>query len=337
MLPVRAAVSYKSANAVACLRISCGDWTRFRVGSPSTRSNWTEPSCQPLESVSHVTHIHHALDIFRDGRVAPQLIWDESRLNTDRILVTWLSPNDWVFGSRYGNIAFELDWSRLADGKRLYWIGAMNYSPMACRILITDKDHDGELKVYDPTVGNGPWWWDRSSNVHYWNGNLCLEFMFESQIALDDVESLRFVNHHQFQCSISPTTCPDRNLDGQRGGARLLAGACAAGVLQPSLWLDGDNVPTRALTSAWNELRPLLSIATITERGSLVASSPAAIPLARSILTAISKWQRSDSRELIALFEENDCVVETCASLIETTLNVPANTMRRTESDESSF
>ena len=47
----------------------------------------------------------------------------ESRLNTERILVTWLSPNDWTNagGFRYGNIAFELDWPDLVDGMRFYW------------------------------------------------------------------------------------------------------------------------------------------------------------------------------------------------------------------------
>jgi hypothetical protein len=149
------------------------DWTPFRVGKKSTRKNWTEPSCQSLSVVSHVTHIRHAVDVVRDGRVTPQLIYDKSRLNTERILVVWLSPNDWgnAGGFRYGNVAFELKWEDVIAGKRFYWVGAMNYSPTACRILITDQDRDAQLKRYDPPAGDGPWWHDAARGEHYWHGD----------------------------------------------------------------------------------------------------------------------------------------------------------------------
>ena len=185
------------------------DWTRFTVGTRSTKRNWTEPSCQPLTSVSHVTHIRQAFDVLRDGRLLPQLIYDESRLNTERILVVWLSPNDWsnAGGYRYGNIAFDFDWPRIIAGKRFYWIGAMSYRPAACRILVTDQNRDKSLLTYDPTAGNGPWWHDVASNRHYWNGNYCLEFMLEAPMPLDSVHSLRFVTHHPNRCSIAPRSC----------------------------------------------------------------------------------------------------------------------------------
>jgi len=51
------------------------DWTKFSVGStPKARD------CDLLPTVSHVTHVHHALTVLRDGYIMPQLIYDESRL-----------------------------------------------------------------------------------------------------------------------------------------------------------------------------------------------------------------------------------------------------------------
>lgn len=147
---------------------STDNWTAFKVGKPSTKKNWVEQSCQSLETVSHVTHIHHALNVLRDGQISPQLIYDKSRLNTERILVVWLSPNDWsnAGGFRYGNVAFELDWATLIAGKQLYWIRAMDYRPPACRVLVTDQNRAGQLSPYIATNGDGPWWHDVPSGRH---------------------------------------------------------------------------------------------------------------------------------------------------------------------------
>src|SRR3954447_6574835 len=106
--------------------ISQNDWTPYSVGERSAKKNWVNPDCQGLSVVSHVTHVSTALEVLRAGCIRPQLIYDKSRLNTKRVLVIWLSPNDWSGAGRfrYGNIAFELDWKELIKGKRFYWIGA---------------------------------------------------------------------------------------------------------------------------------------------------------------------------------------------------------------------
>ena len=102
-----------------------------------------------------------------------------------------------------GNIAFELDWEKLIENKRFYWVGAMQYTPRACRILITEKDRDEKLKPYLPAEGDGPWWADDEKDKHYWNGNYCLEFMLEDEIPLSSISELRFVRHHP----VSTCTC----------------------------------------------------------------------------------------------------------------------------------
>lgn len=322
----------KSGREISMAETSVDDWTRFTVGKPSTKKNWVEPACRPLQAVLHVTHIHVALDVLRDGQISPQLIYDKSRLNTDRILVIWLSPNDWgnAGGFRYGNVAFELEWRELIQDKRFYWVGIMDYKPPACRILVTDQNHDGTLKQYYPKGGDGPWWYDDASDEHFWNGNYCLEFMFEAPLPLDSVHSLRFVTHHPNRCSIAPHSCPDRGHDSQRGGARLLAGACARRSLRPLLWLDDDDKPTRPLLSAWRELRHLLTPKITTVRGAVGATHPAATALATSIMEAISEWRKDDRRELVALFQSENDAVESSAQLVETALDLSSGTLPRT-------
>jgi len=32
------------------------DWAKFKVGDVSTQRNWTNPDCQPFETISHVAH-----------------------------------------------------------------------------------------------------------------------------------------------------------------------------------------------------------------------------------------------------------------------------------------
>jgi hypothetical protein len=158
-------------------------WLKYKVGSPSTRSNWTEPSCQPCTEVSHVSHVEAALKIVGEKKIRQGLVFDESMLNTERVLVTWVSPNYWANGFRYGNVRFTYDFADLIKGKNFYWVEDMTvYNPTACRILITSTDRSASLPTYDPSRGDGPWWFDSSTGNHYINGAYCLEFMVEDDL-----------------------------------------------------------------------------------------------------------------------------------------------------------
>jgi hypothetical protein len=66
----------------------------------------------------HVTHVRHALSILDARTIASRPVYDESRLNTTRIHVVWLSPNTWdgAEGSRYGGVSFGFEWRGLIDG-----------------------------------------------------------------------------------------------------------------------------------------------------------------------------------------------------------------------------
>ena len=126
----------------------------------------------------HVTHVRHSLSIFDAGAIISRPVYDESRLNTTRIHVVWLSPNKWdgAQGSRYGGVSFGFEWRALIDGMTPYWIGAMTtYSPTACRILLSRNDYSGQYDRYYPARGDGPWWHDTATDEHWWNNEVCLE------------------------------------------------------------------------------------------------------------------------------------------------------------------
>jgi hypothetical protein len=172
------------------------EWAKFRVGALGRGNNWTA-SCKPLDQISHVSHIHTALQIFAAGKINAGLVFDESLLNKRRIQVVWLSPNDWAYGSRYGNVRLYFDWKKLVEGMNYYWIESIAYNIPACRILVTEKDYCQRFPVYDPTKGDGPWWHRKSDDAHFWNGNFCLEIMLERDISLAEIQSFDFVTHHK--------------------------------------------------------------------------------------------------------------------------------------------
>lgn len=311
------------------------DWTPYSVGAWGGGGS---VECQRLPTVSHVTHVNPALTILRDGALRPRLIYDESRLNTERILVTWLSPNDWTNagGFRYGNVAFDLDWSDVTDGRRFYWVGVMTYQPVACRILITQKDRDGELERYDPSLRNGPWWRSERTGHDYWNGKYCVEFMLEAEVPLPDVTRVRFVKHHATRCSIDYRTCPECGHDAGRAAARLLAGACHRRLLAPRsyLWLEGGR-PGDALTFAWQELRGrIASNPQIRWRGPVHAGSTKAGAVARAAMGTYCDMARDDRLQLLSLFESQDDAIEACASAIEDDLDLEPDTLARDEEDD---
>ena len=123
------------------------EWRKFKAGEPAYTGFRSD--CKPFSWVGHASHAHTAVDILKAGEIKPSLVFDESKLNTERILVTWLSPNDWWHGYRYGTTKFSFDFQKLVEGKKYYWVEAIAYNTAACRILITDKTRDG---LWNPTT-----------------------------------------------------------------------------------------------------------------------------------------------------------------------------------------
>lgn len=300
------------------------EWVQFRVGEPSTSPNWTNNDCCPLDEVTHVTHLASSIRVLERKRIAKGLVFDKSKVNTERLLVNWLSPNDWTGagGFRYGNVRFSFDWRELVDGKRAYWVESIAYGIPAARILITENDRSDSLEDYDPAAGDGPWWFDGDSNTHYWNGNCCLEVMFEGDLALSDCVKIDFVAHHSRYCSVAPSDCPDRGVRREQGGALFLAGILG-GELGRTLqkWVRDGSLDDE-LGRAFRHIRREIKDSTLTYRGKLTGPSLVGRSVARAILAAYARRNEKEMGSLLRLYEGSDAAVEMIGQLLEEDLGI---------------
>lgn len=296
-------------------------WHAYKIGSPSTRANWVEPTCRPCTEVSHVSHVETALRIVGAKQIKQGLVFDESMLNTERILVTWLSPNSWVNGFRYGNVRFTYNFADLIKDKHFYWVEDMTaYNPTACRILITSTDRSASLPTYDPNRGDGPWWFDSSSGTHYINGNYCLEFMVEDDLKVRKATGVDFVKHHSEWCSehrTSPKDCDELGLSNGKGGARFLMLAAGRGVdlslLRKSLIEEDGELSYRvkdALGWVAHKFQKLNYSANVK------ASSDTGKAVARAVLNALAIGQKSEADLLASMFYSEGSLTKALASVI---------------------
>lgn len=285
-------------------------WQTFKVGKKSEKSNWINTSCQSLETLYHVAHLETADRIFKDKICRAGLIYDKSILNTDRLLVNWLSPNTWAYGSRYGNIGFEMNFANLVEGKQYYWVESINYKPEACRILITEYDYDDDdrLTSYNPKNGDGPWFLDEEGN-HYWNGNYTLEFMFEDDILLSKFSSLQIFSHHDSYCNINPENCDDKSLSTIYARERFIAGIMANDLpVQKHFFGEkkrGKFVPNRLLIDAIETIsRRCVKLKF--EEGFVKKDDDLAAVLLQSVLLQIRHGCIDEAKKLIGLFYDSE-------------------------------
>jgi hypothetical protein len=153
-------------------------------------------------------------------------------------------------------------------------------------------DRSATLDLYDPTAGDGPWWWSPSGE-HYWNGKYCLEVMVEEDLDLASATAVDFVKHHPNFCSIDYQSCRYRGVDADGGGAEFIAALVSRSrsIDLPGLVLDRGKGPrsSPSLDSAvWRLLQQCAKIGT-TGVGTLDRGAPSARPLARAILGALGK------------------------------------------------
>lgn len=267
-----------------------------------------------------------------DGRLRADLVFDESKLNTERIRVVWLSPNDWTGagGFRYGNVRFQYDWKSLVQGKKYYWVESIAYGITACRILVTDKDYSHMLEPYDPCAGDGPWWLDSSGN-HYWNGLQCLEIMFEEDILLPEARKVDFVKHHDHYCNIDHRTCAYKGrLDTVAGWEFLALLGSERSRFSFNALAETGNVtqgPNSAFRDAFHHLTFQINhVMNILANGSITTTDPAAPLIARAVLHSLSPPSNlHDAAVLAALFKDREELLLAIAALLDTALTMPAS------------
>lgn len=198
-------------------------WNTYRC-SVRPDPNRPSDSAAELSTVHHIVHLPTARRILEDRRIQAGLVYDESKLNRSRIRVTWLSANDWYYGSFYGNVQFTFDWTDIVHGQDFYWVEAMTqYSPTAFRFLLTDRDVSRlpDIEPYDPGSDKGPV--RRRRNRWFWNGRLTSEFMLEADIPLRKCTAVRFVSHHHAICRMHRGACNYRDYSPETTAGILLA------------------------------------------------------------------------------------------------------------------
>lgn len=292
------------------------EWNKYSISNLRDQSY-----CISFSSVYHVTHIQSSLPILIDRKIKAGLVYDESILNTKRILVAWLSPNTWHTGYRYGNVRFEFDWNVIINNKKLYWVEAIDYKIPACRILITEQTHN-HLQEYNPENKDGPWWYDSENNQHYLNGNYCLEFLVEDDLSIRD-SKIEFVSHHSEWCSLhrnSPKDCPDLRLP-EWHAAGLFFASILAQSIKINLNLFQKKRNSDSALSTVNFAFSSLYFCFINNdnaiyEGDIKDVDDIAIPLARAICNAYVYSDFEELEQLRSLFKSKDSLKNSLAKLI---------------------
>jgi len=286
------------------------EWNKFKVGTPSTRKNWTEMDCSPFDRVAHITHLSTSLDIIHYKKIKSALVFDESKLNEARIFVSWLSPNYWSDGFRYGNIRFQFKWDQIVKDKRFFGVEAIAYGIPACRILITDNEHN-ELEEYIPEQKDGPWWYDTKNNQHYFNNNYCLEFMVESDLEISRDVELDFVAHHSKWCALNsnnPRSCCDLGMFEDKAAGLFMSAIVARNINTTKHMFLVDNpiregVPNALYKGFSTIYFRLVETDSTVYSGEVRHTDNIAAALARAALCAYSVSNDGDIAELRSMFK----------------------------------
>lgn len=190
------------------------EYRKYRMNPESNEKYWMNNNdSREFECVFHVSHIKSSLRILEDKKINKNIVFDKSKLNETRILVSWLSPNDWSNsgGFRYGSIRFQFKFNDIIKDLNCYWIEDIAYNTTACRFLLT-RNHYSYYQAYDPVKDPGPWKYNEYNKKHYFNNKYCIEFMFEDDLDLNLVNKIDTVRHNPGMCNINrncPGDCED--------------------------------------------------------------------------------------------------------------------------------
>jgi hypothetical protein len=291
------------------------EWDRFTFEIGKGASN-------ELTAVRHIAHVPAARGILEDKQIKAGLIYDDSRLNTSRINVAWVSANTWGPGSIYGTVEFQFAWAELVANQKIYWVEAMRYKPNAYRFLLTRRDIPRGLIVpYDPTKDEGPL--RLKDSTYYWNGEFTSEFMIEEDLSLGRCIGLDFVSHHELYCRPFGTSCADRKHTPQRTGGRFLSFILAKelhlidALIKPA---DGEP-PFTPLDTAYDGLDRGLS--TQVKFGGSIIEDASCQEIVRGALALYGLDQLDQAKKLLAHLAAKEHLTKALTSIIQTHFGDP--------------
>ena len=128
------------------------EWERFRIRRGDRKA-------VELDVVRHVAHLPQARRIVEDKRIKAGLVYDESKLNTTRLSVAWVSANTWAWGSLYGTVEFQFCWAALIEQNLyIYWFEDMpDYRPPPYRFLLSTRKQPPNFMIrHDREGKKGP-------------------------------------------------------------------------------------------------------------------------------------------------------------------------------------
>lgn len=203
------------------------EWDAYKIDFPPP-GRWNEKASE-LDEIHHIVHPQAARYILEEGKIRAGIVYDESRLNTTRTTVIWLSAKLWP-GSIYGTVQFSFPWIKLIDGCRFYWVEDVHYQPPAYRILVTQRDysHLTFLTPYDPSSDDGPL---RVRNgVWYYNHQATAEFLFDRDLELWESQRVKAVKHKEDGCRIYRNGCRDLRTSESITAMRIVATIISSGI-----------------------------------------------------------------------------------------------------------
>ena len=275
-----------------------------------------------LSTVYHVAHLPAAKRILDDGCLRGGLVYDESKLNKSRTCVTWLSANEWTWGSIYGNIQFAFDWGAIVKNRKVYWVEAMtDYSPDAYRFLLTERDMSRSPYVveYDPTEEKGPV--RIRDGKWYRHRDYTSEFMLEADISLEKCKELNFISHNKRYCQLDGSSCRYKEDHPVQTAARVLAfvlGYDNKGTdhLVLTQKQDGTSVPNLEAKQGINGIWRALANRKTYFRGRIKRRRSRKAIL-RGALALYAAEQDQASKDLVALLHSQDVFEKALCDIIE--------------------
>ncbi len=297
------------------------EWQKYKVGKPSKKENWDNRDCVSFRKVSHIAHINKAINIISDSKIKSSLVFDKSKLKLERILVNWFSPNEWYNGSRYGNISFDISLKKLIKGKNIYWVEAIKNKIDACRILNTENKYS-KYQIYDPFLGDGPWWYDKENNKSYYNNNYCLEFMIEADFVINNNTKIKFVDHSTKYCSETnnnPNACSEFKMSRMKASKVFLSKIIASDInVDKYLYASSKNPskPSGELLYAWAYYVGIFNKYKSYFNGKLTSKERDSKAMSRAIFNAYGNQCEDEVKALVSYFKNIDELLITSAKLV---------------------